>query len=317
MDRMEAKSPDDFLLIYDKFATSENKSPRSIEAVSEAVKEFARFLGKGKYVGQIEAEDLRRYIRFLQDRPCWAKHPTIRPGKRKLSPHSIASYVRSIRTFWSWLSREGFIGENPFAKVKVPKAPRKVVNTFSSDQITKLLKAIPMKKPKGYRDYAIIIMLYGTGMRIQELLNLRLTDLNLESGQIKVLGKGARERYLYMSPTVYKVTLRYLNRFRPKVQSDYLFVHDNGQPLSRYYVAHRMQKYGREAGITAVRCSPHTLRHSFAINYLRNGGDSFTLQKILGHSTLDMTRHYAELAKSDVERGMKTFSPIESLRLGD
>lgn len=314
---MEAKNLGDFILIYANFATSENKSKRSIESVVEAAKEFFRFLGKGKHVNQVEAEDLRRYIRFLQNRPCWANHPTINPNKRKLSAHTIASYVRSIRTFWAWLSKEGFISENPFAKVKVPKAPRKVVNTFTSDQITRLLKAIPIKKPKGYRDYAIIITLYGTGMRIQELLDLRLSDLNLESGQIKVTGKGARERYLYMSPTVYKVILRYLNRFRPKVHIDYLFVHDNGQPLSRYYVAHRMQKYGREAGITGVRCSPHTLRHSFAVNYLRSGGDSFTLQKILGHSTLDMTRHYAEVANSDVERGMKTFSPIESLRLGD
>ncbi len=191
------------------------------------------------------------------------------------------------------------------------------MNTFSNDQITRLLKVIPTKRPEGYRDYTIIITLYGTGLRIQELLDLRLNDLNLESGQIKVMGKGARERYVYMSPTVYKVVFRYLNRWRPKVNSDYLFVHDNGQPLSRYYVAHRMQRYGKKAGITGVRCSPHTLRHSFAVNFLRNNGDAFTLQRILGHSTLDMTRRYAELANSDVERRMKAFSPIESLRLGD
>ena len=175
---------------------------------------------------------------------------------------------------------------------------------------------IPIKRPEGYRDYTIIITLYGTGLRIQELLDLRMNDVNLESGQIKVMGKGARERYVYMSPTVYKVIFKYLNRWRPKVNSDYLFVHDNDQPLSRYYVAHRMQRYGRKAGITGVRCSPHTLRYSFAVNYLRNGGDTFTLQRILGHSTLDMTRHYAEVANSDVERRMKAFSPIESLQLG-
>jgi len=314
---MEAKSLGDFLFIYEKFTTSENKSKRSIESVAGAVKDFTRFLGKCEDVNRVEAEGLRRYIRNLQKRPCWANHPTINPNKRKLSPHSIASYVRSIRTFWSWLSREGFINDNPFAKVSVPKAPRKVVNPFTADQITKLLKVVPTKRPEGYRDYTIIITLYGTGLRIQELLDLRLSDVNLESGQIKVMGKGARERYVYMSPTVYKVIFRYLNRWRPKVHSDHLFVHDNGQPLSRYYVAHRMQRYGRKAGITGVRCSPHTLRYSFAVNYLRCGGDTFTLQRILGHSTLDMTRHYAEVANSDVERRMKAFSPIESLRLGD
>ena len=95
--------------------------------------------------------------------------------------------------------------------------------------------------------------------------------------------------------------------------SDHFFVLDNGEPLSRFYVAHRLQVHGKKAGISGVRCSPHTLRHSFAVNYLRNGGDTFTLQRILGHSTLEMTRHYAEMSDSDVETKQKAFSPAEKL----
>lgn len=114
------------------------------------------------------------------------------------------------------------------------------------------------------------------------------------------MGKGCKERSVFMSATVYKVLLKYLWHWRPRVASEYFFAHDSGEPLSRFYVAHRLRVHGKKAGITGARCSPHTLRHSFALNYLRNGGDTFTLQRILGHSTLEMTRHYAEVADSDI-----------------
>jgi integrase/recombinase XerD len=154
-------------------------------------------------------------------------------------------------------------------------------------------------------------------VRIGELLGLRLTDVTFDTAQIKLMGKGARERFAYMSSTVYRVLFKYLHRWRPQVPSQYFFIHGNGQPLTRFYAAHRLQSYGKRAKIAGIRCSPHTLRHSFAVNYLRLGGDSFTLQRILGHSTLEMTRHYTEVSNSDVELKEKKFSPAERLRLKD
>jgi len=245
----------------------------------------------------------------------WSQHPTIKPKDTKLSPHSIASYVRSIRAFWSWLKREGFIDANPMKGVKPPKAPRKIAATLTREQVTQLLEAIGKKDSRSYREQAIVVTLYGTGLRISELLQLRLGDLNFDSGQIKVMGKGDKERTVFMSPTVFKVLLKYVHRWRPKATTDYVFIHNNGQLLSRFYFTHRLQAYARKAGISGMKCSPHVFRHSFAVEYLRNGADIFTLQRILGHSTLEMTRHYAEISDSDVEIKQKTFSPAENLRL--
>ncbi len=192
---------------------------------------------------------------------------------------------------------------------------RKIVNTLSGKQVTQLLSAISHKDSAGYRDRAIVITLYGTGLRIGELLRLRLADVNLDTGQIRVMGKGKRERFVYVSATVHKVLFKYLWHWRPKRTSEHLFVHDSGRTLSRFYVEHRLHAYGRKAGITGVRCSPHTLRHTFAVEYLRGGADTFTLQRILGHSTLEMTRHYAEVSDGDVEIKQKMFSPAERLAI--
>jgi len=178
-------------------------------------------------------------------------------------------------------------------RVKPPKAPRKIVATLTREQVTQLLEAIAKKDSRGYRDQAILVTLYGTGLCITELLQLRLGDLNFDSGQIKVMGKGSKERTVFMSPTVFKILFKYVHRWRPKATTDFVFVHNNGQPLTRFYIAHRLQAYREKAGISVMKCSPHVLRHTFAVEYLRNGAETFTLQKILGHSTLEMTRHYA------------------------
>jgi site-specific recombinase XerD len=312
---MEAKSLDYFLLIYQKFAATENKSNRTIETVTSAVRHFGNFLGGAVNPQHVKAEDLRRYIAHLQERPKWSGHPHIKIREENLSEHAIASYVRSIHSYWSWLKREGFIRNNPLKRVKVPKAPRKIVTTFSVEQVHSILKVIRVKHHAGYRDYAIIITLYGTGLRSRELTGLKLDDLDFVSGQIRVMGKGGQQRSVFMSATVFKVLFKYLHNWRPNVNSEYFFVQENGQPLTRYYLAHRLQSYGKKARITGVRCSPHTFRHSFAVEYLRRGGDVFTLQRILGHSTLEMTRHYAEVADSDIEERQKAYSPAEKLQI--
>ncbi len=310
---MEAKTLGDFIFVYDKFAATENKSNRTIETVTAAVRHFGDFLGEAASPQHVKAEDLRRYIAHLQERPKWFGHPHIRVREEKLSAHAIASYVRSIRSFWAWLKREDFIKHNPFKRVKVPKAPRKIVNTFTVEQVNSLLKIIPLKHHAGYRDYAIVITLYGTGLRSAELTGLKLDCVDFDHGQIRVTGKGGKQRFVYMSATVFKVLFKYRHNRRPKVASDYFFIQENGQPLTRHYLAHRFQAYGKKAKISGVRCSPHTLRHSFAVGYLRRGGDVFTLQRILGHATLEMTRHYAEVADRDVEERQKAYSPAEQL----
>jgi len=174
------------------------------------------------------------------------------------------------------------------------------------------LKLIPRNDHRGYRDICIIITLYGTLLRISELLDLPLSNVDFNSGQIKVVGKGERERSVFLSPKAYKALYKYYSHWRPKVSSEYFFVHNDGRKLTRFYFEHRMQGYVRKASITRV-CTPHILRYSGAIQLLRNGCDPYTLQKILGHSTMDMTRRYLKIAESDVEKQLKSYSPAELL----
>ncbi|MFC2019301.1 tyrosine-type recombinase/integrase [Chloroflexota bacterium] len=312
---MKTKSLGDFLFIYQQFAAAENKSPRTIEAVTASVGHFGNYLGGCEDPGKLRPDDLRRYIRSLLAKKRWQGHPTIKSGHGSLSPHSIASYVRSIRAFWSWLLREGFISLNPFEKIRPPQTPKHTVNVLTVKQVEDLLRVICRSSYTGYRDRALIIALFGTGLRISELLNVRMGDLNFDTGQIRVLGKGARERVVFMSASVFKVLIKYSLQWRPQDGSDFFFVNKQGCRLSRFDIAHRVRRYGQTAGIQGVRCSPHTLRSSFAVQYLRNGGDTFTLQRILGHSSLEMTRHYAEVSSSDVEAKLKAHSPAENLRI--
>jgi len=309
---MEANNLGDFISIYEKFAQAENKSERTIEAMTSATRKFDSFLGGNTNPRDITADDLRRYILHLQECCKWLDHPTIKKNHGQLSPNTIAHHVRHVKSLWSWMHGEGFLEQNTLAQVKTPKETLKVVTPLTSGEVTQLIKVIPRNNHRGYRDSCIIVTLYGTILRISELLDLPLHNVNFTNGQIKVLGKGHKERSVFMSPKVYKVLFKYFSRWRPKVTSDYLFVQEDGSKLTRFYFEHRMQVYVRKANLTKP-CTPHILRYSGAIDMLRGGYDQYTLQKILGHTTAEMTRRYLKIADSDVERSMKSFSPAEQL----
>ena len=309
---MEADNLGHFISVYEKFAAAENKSHRTIEAVSNAVKKFDIFLGGNTNPKYIKADDLRRYILYLQERPKWSGHPTIKQDHGNLSPNAIAHNVRHIKAFWSWLTSEGFIEENALSQVKTPKETMRVVTPLLPAEVSQILKVIPRNNHKGYRDASIIVALYGTLLRISELLDLPVSNVDFSSGQIKVTGKGDRERSVFMSPTSYKALYKYYSHWRPKVASNYFFIHEDGRKLNRFYFDHRMQVYVCKANIPKA-CTPHLLRYSGAIQMLRAGCDPYTLQMILGHTTMDMTRRYLKIAKSDIEKQMKSHSPAEQL----
>jgi integrase/recombinase XerD len=210
------------------------------------------------------------------------------------------------------MTSEGFIEDNTLAQVKTPKETMRAVTPLTPDEVSKILKIIPRNNHKGYRDSSIIIALYGTLLRINELLELPVSNVDFSSGQIKVTGKGDRERSIFLSPKAYKALYKYYSHWRPEVSSNYLFVHEDGRKLDRFYFSHRMQVYVRKANISKP-CTPHLLRYSGSIQMLRSGCDPYTLQKILGHTTMDMTRRYLKIANSDVEKQMKSYSPAERL----
>lgn len=269
-------------------------------------------------VGQIGPGEIRAFILYLQGKRCFSGHPFNKALERGLSPHTVNCYLRSVRAFWSWLVSEGAVAQNPFQRVKIPKAPRRVIPAFSDSQLAGLLGVINTSRDEGYRDYAIILTLLDTGLRVSELVGLRPDDVWLEDGVLKVMGKGGKERLIPMGKRVQRLLWNYVRRFRPEPlapNSAPLFLTQDGRPLTRSRVQKMMTRYGDRADIKGVRCSPHTLRHSAAVRFLRNGGDVFSLQRMLGHSSLEMTRRYCELADIDVKRTHMRASPVDNLML--
>jgi integrase/recombinase XerD len=258
------------------------------------------------------------FILYLQQKRCFSNHRFNHVQDRGLSGHTINCYLRSLRIFFSWLVSEDIVEYNPFERVKIPRPPRKVIPTFSDSQIQELLNAISAGTPEGYRDHTIVLTLLDTGMRVSELCHLKLDNVWLEEGMLKVLGKGNKERLIPMGKQVQRCLWRYISRFRPEplaASGNVIFLTQDGKPLTKDRVEKIMARYGRKAGLKGVRCSPHTLRHTAAVKFLRNGGDVFSLQRMLGHASLEMTRRYCELADTDVKRAHMTASPVDNLCL--
>jgi len=151
-----------------------------------------------------------------------------------------------------------------------------------------------------------------TGVRLIELENMKVDNVDLQNNRILVFGKGAKEREVIFQTTTKQYLMRYL-MLRDKLTHDYLWISDIGTKLNRKSLHDRLKLYGQKASLTKVRVSSHTFRHTFAKMYIINGGDIFSLQKLLGHSSLDMVRHYVNLWGSDLQRMHKKYSPVQCL----
>jgi len=199
-------------------------------------------------------------------------------------------------------------------RVERPRRERALIRPFSLEQASRLLAAPDARTTPGLRDRAMMMLLLDSGLRISELLSLEAGRVDWLSCSATVMGKGRKERSVPFSAKTAQALLEYAQaRSKSPIKSDRLFLGKTGKPICRSKARKLILRYGRDAGIEGVRLSPHTLRHTFAVLYVRNGGDSFSLQQILGHSTLEMTRRYVNLASRDVAEQHKKFSPMEAL----
>ena len=306
---------------YQIQARTEGKSENTIRIYTTALTVLERFLERKGYstdVTRVGHEELRKFTGYLQNTRAFMDHPYTGPQKKSLSGHTVNGYLRAIRAFWGWLLAEEFIEVNPFYRVKVPKAPKKVIVPFSEEQLRLFFEVVDAKSPVGFRDLTLTQALLDTGMRVTELTSLEMENVNLAQRCLKVHGKGDKERIVPFGVTVQKALAKYISKYRPRPiypLSDNLFLSRDGMPLTPNRVQSIIETCANKAGIKGVRASPHTFRHTFAISYLRNGGDVFTLQRILGHETLDMVRNYVNLAQTDLQEAHLRCSPMDNLKL--
>jgi len=225
---------------------------------------------------------------------------------------SINTRLRAIRAFFNFLEKDRQIYENPVRELSLLKQKKEIVETFSRDQLKDLLRQPDLGTFTGFRDYTIMLLLIETGVRVRELTDICVKDIRWEDSQIRIDGKGYKERLVPIQATMKRQLRKYV-QIRGDVPNEALFVTIDNTPLTIRQVQNRLRKYGRKANIKNVRCSPHTFRHTFAKMSVQNGADVFALQAVLGHTSLDMVRNYVNLFSSDVMDAHKKFSPVEKL----
>jgi integrase/recombinase XerD len=215
-------------------------------------------------------------------------------------PRSTARQLSSFRRFFRYLVRESVIRDDPTAEIAMPKIGRSLPRSLTEDEVEALLAAPQVADPLGHRDRTMLEVLYATGLRVSELVNLRHSQVSLNQGVIRILGKGNRERLIPLG----EEAMRWLGEFargpRGEIllerQSDYLFPTRRGERMTRQAFWHIIKRYARKAGVNK-ELSPHTLRHAFATHLLNHGADLRVVQMLLGHSDLSTTQIYTHVAR--------------------
>lgn len=230
------------------------------------------------------------------------------------NPVSVGDYYKTIKRFFNWLIEEGIMEQSPMQNIKPPRMPKRIVSPFSLLDIENLLALCSGNTFLEMRNRAMVLLFLDTGLRLSEMANIQLADMDFDSETIKVMGKGARERVVRMGKTAQKALLKYL-----LIRNDNypcLWVSEERRPLTRAGVQTVIKKLCQRAQITDAKPGPHTFRHTAAIHFLRNGGTEFTLQLLLGHSTLKMTRGYVStLGEEDMIKAHRMASPVDNLKL--
>lgn len=232
-----------------------------------------------------------------------------------LRPVSIKDYFVNLRVMFRWFISEGFIESSPFDTLAPPIARESHIQPFAPQQVEALLEAAK-KSCHAKRDYAIVALLLDCGLRASELCNLRVCDIDMNARCVSVLGKGNKRRSVYFGNKAAKALWQHL-RTQERESDDWVFVNDRGtragEPLRANGLLQLIHRLGDSANIKAVRCSPHTLRHTYAVSFLRAGGSVFTLRESLGHTNLSMTSKYVMVAEADLAQS-KQFSPMDRLK---
>jgi site-specific recombinase XerD len=250
-------------------------------------------LGDARPVDSLDGPELRAWLLELRS---------------TLSPVSVAGYVRTLKALGNWLAAEELARATALRALRKPRVPDKLIEPVGDDAMRRLLAVA------GVRDRAILLLLLDTGLRVSEAGGLRLGDLRAD-GTLKVRGKGSKERIVPVGGTARAAIVRYLAQRGPGAPDAPLFRGRRG-PLDGRGIQQAIRRLKTKIGVSG-RLSPHSLRHTFARSYLVNGGDVFSLQRILGHTTLDMVKRYVALAEFEIVRRLHAIaSPADRLLVG-
>jgi len=296
---------------------ADGKSESTISWYRDILKLFLRYLKENRHSSSIEEfniENARNYVLYLRNRSKFSKYTNAQIQHSGLSPQTVRGHIRGLKAFSSWLYREKYTTENRLLNLKIPKAPVKLIEPLTDSEISQITSSINQDSPTGSRNHVIFVTALDNGLRASEIAAIALEQLDLEKGFVKVMGKGSKERIVPIGDYVKMMLWAYINKVRPEPTAtgcDNLFLSTTGEPITANTIKLVFSRLAKNSGVK--RLHAHLCRHTFAINYLLNGGDIFSLREILGHTTLEMVNHYLHFTRSQLTAQHHKYSPMDKL----
>lgn len=279
----------EYLIIDKKY--SEN----TVKSYHNDLKKFENF--NKKQINNITDNDIKNYIKFL--------------NKEKNDTKTISHNISTLRSFYKFLLIEKKVNKNPMEYIELPKTKKSLPKTLSIEEIDKLLD-IKLKDAFSYRNKAMLELMYSSGLRVSELVNVNIHDIDTSNCLIRIMGKGSKERIVPLGDYAIKYIELYLREYREKLVkrelNDYLFLNNHGKKMTRQGFFKILKQLAKEKGIK-TEFSPHTLRHSFATHLLNGGADLRSIQEMLGHSDISTTQIYTHVSKEKLKENYNNFHP--------
>ena len=284
-------------------SVEKNFSEHTLNAYSSDIISYILWLN-GTSCVQVDFNKLREYLHFIQ--------------RFEYQKSTIARKIASIRTFYKYLFRERYLDTNPAISLSAPKRPKSLPKFLTPQEVEKILNNVKIDTPAGFRNRVILELLWATGMRVSELSNLNFGDLNLEENEIRVFGKGAKERIVLVSDRAKGYLIQYINTARKLIAPEYnkgepddnspLFINSTGFRLQNKTIRNVINEVVEKIELPK-KVTPHVFRHSFATHLIENGADLRVVQELLGHAGISNTQIYTHISMKHMQEVYETSHP--------
>ena len=267
-------------------------SDNTVGAYMNDLNKYEEFLKKN--ILESDTEDLEKYLKYIKN----------------LESTTVAHKITSIKSYFNYNIKRGIVSVNPADKVSRPKLTKHLPDYLTEEEVGKLLD-VEVKSPYDYRNKTILELLYSSGIRISELVNIKTPNYDSEECLIRIMGKGSKERIVPLGDYAVNIMNDYMNNYRPlinKKHTDYVFINNRGDKISRQFIFKVIKKEALKKGIKKD-ISPHTLRHTFATHLLKNGADLRIIQELLGHENISTTQIYTHVTNNKLKSDYETYFP--------
>lgn len=267
-------------------------SDNTVGAYMNDLNKYEEFLKKD--ILESDTEDLEKYLKHIKN----------------FESTTVAHKITSIKSYFNYNIKRGIVSVNPADKVSRPKLTKHLPDYLTEEEVGKLLD-VEVKSPYDYRNKTILELLYSSGIRISELVNIKTPNYDSEECLIRIMGKGSKERIVPLGDYAVNIMNDYMNNYRPlinKKHTDYVFINNRGDKISRQFIFKVIKKEALKKGIKKD-ISPHTLRHTFATHLLKNGADLRIIQELLGHENISTTQIYTHVTNNKLKSDYETYFP--------